>query len=160
VTARQALAGWLHGATLGGGVEGFVGVRRLGLDGRLDELAFAVGDGGALRPGSARVRLFVDRDPATTAEGLVAELAPRGGALPAIGRATAETLEVVPRAVGLAVRYRATPAAAWVDAWPSAHRLPAVVELRVVADPAALRDGRFPPLLALPIVATPAAAQP
>ena len=107
-----------------------------------------------MHPGGARIRLYVDRDPATRQAGLVAVIVPR---MP--DRARAETLEVAP-AAGLAVRYRADLAARtpWVDEWSSAHRLPAVVELRVLPPERAVPSRSSSALLWLPITATPVGA--
>jgi prepilin-type N-terminal cleavage/methylation domain-containing protein len=154
LVARATIERWLRGATLADGAVSFEGRRHLGLDGRLDELAFGVRDGGSVHPGGARIHLHVDRDPATRQAGLVAVVVPRRP-----DRAAAETLEVAP-AAGLAVRYRAdlstrTP---WVDEWSSAHRLPAVVELRVLPPRGTVPSRTSPALLWLPITATPVGA--
>ena len=128
LTARAQLAGWLRSATLLQGTEPFVGTRRAGAESRLDELTFAVADGGALHPGPRRLRLLVDRDPATPVDGLVAELSPLRGA-----STRTDTVEIAPGVVGLALRYRAGAPArtGWVERWSSTRELPAAVELRL-----------------------------
>jgi prepilin-type N-terminal cleavage/methylation domain-containing protein len=151
LAARATVDRWLRSATLADGADPFEGRRQLGLDGRLDELAFTVRDGGTLRPGRARVRLYVDRDPSTPQSGVVAVLTPRGAA-----PVRPETLVVAATAAGLAARYRASLAsgAPWLDAWSSVHQLPAVVELRVLPSGRAERDRHTPALLWLPITTT------
>lgn len=149
--AREALQEWLRAATLAGGSEPFVGVPGHHTDGPPhDEISFAVTDGGVLRPGPQRLRLWIARDSAGAQRGLLAQIVP-------IGRTAdvrPETLEVARAAVGLAIRYR-VPAAAgrrqWVDAWQSATHLPSAMELRIVGAAEGSRAPALPPVLTLPL---------
>jgi len=148
--ARQTLEEWLRAAALFDGGGPFAGADRRAAGVPRDELAFAVEDGGALRPGPRRIRLWIERS-TFGPSGLLAEVAALGP------RAEPpETLEVARAAGALDVRYRTTvnDHVAWVDAWASDSALPEAVELRAApaqehaADP---RAGGFPPLLRLPL---------
>jgi prepilin-type N-terminal cleavage/methylation domain-containing protein len=148
--ARATLDGWLRAAALVEGSGGFVGIDRTAAGIPRDELAFAVEDGGALRPGPRRIRLWIERSTAGPS-GLLAEvaaLAPRAE--------PAETLVVAAAAGGLELRYRVTvrDREQWLDGWAQDSVLPEAVELRVLpADEAAANPSAagFPRLLALPV---------
>jgi prepilin-type N-terminal cleavage/methylation domain-containing protein len=92
-----------------------------------------------------RVRLYVDRDPATPERGLVAELSAWRGAV--VGQPRRLVME--PRAAGLEVRYLSgVPGARqWLSSWISSSVMPAGLELRLVA---AATDS-LPAVLALPV---------
>ncbi|HEV7590948.1 MAG TPA: prepilin-type N-terminal cleavage/methylation domain-containing protein [Longimicrobium sp.] len=148
--ARQTLEDWLRAAALFDGGGRFDGADRRAAGVARDELAFAVEDGGALRPGPRRIRLWIERS-TFGPSGLLAEVAALGP------RAEPpETLEVARAAGALDVRYRTTvhDHVVWVDAWASDSVLPEAVELRVAqaqevgTDP---RAGGFPALLRLPV---------
>ncbi|HYH83190.1 MAG TPA: prepilin-type N-terminal cleavage/methylation domain-containing protein [Longimicrobium sp.] len=148
--ARATLEEWLRAAALFDGGGPFAGADRGAAGVPRDELAFAVEDGGALRPGPRRIRLWIERS-TFGPSGLLAEVAARGP------RAEPPETLVVARAAGaLDVRYRTTvnDRPVWVDAWASDSVLPEAVELRVApaqehaADP---RAGGFPALLRLPV---------
>jgi prepilin-type N-terminal cleavage/methylation domain-containing protein len=150
--ARAALEGWLRHAALWEGSGPFTGIDRRAGPLPLDELEFAVEDGGALFPGRRRVRLWVERDPTRPRRGLLAEVAPAGAAPPD----RTDTLVIAAAAAGLNARYRAREAAHhyWMDAWDSARRLPDGVEVTILPAPelaaAAGGDG-LPDVLRLPI---------
>ena len=131
-------------------------------------MTFVTADGGDLRPGPHRVRLRVDRDPATAVRGLVADLRPSG----AVPRGDArETLELAPEAVGLEVRYRLDRGRGhrWVDAFepsdgpPDAVRIRIVESVRIRLGPGSGEgrngDGGLPALLGRPLVARVASAR-
>ena len=99
--ARAMLEGWLRNATLADSSGPFWGTHRVETGEEIDELSFSIADGGALRPGLHRVRLWVDRDLFTPSQGLMAEITPVLGGAPA----PAETLAIAPSATGLAIRY-------------------------------------------------------
>jgi hypothetical protein len=147
--ARQALEDWLRAAAVFDG-SGFTGADRFADGVPRDEVAFAVEDGGALRPGPRRIRLWVSRSYSGPA-GLLAEVAQMGP------RAEPpETLVVTPDAGGLQVAYRTTvnDHVRWVDTWASDSLLPEAVDLRILpaAEDAArgAADG-LAPLLRLPL---------
>lgn len=156
---RATLEGWIRAADS-------VVTARSRSDGALplDRLVFVTADGGALRSGPRRVRLRIDRDPATPARGLVADLwrtdgRPRPG----------ETLELAPEAVGLEIRYRLDRGRGhrWVDRLdpgtesPDAVRLRMVESVRIRLGPGSDggRDGGLPALLRRPLVVGMAAAR-
>ena len=155
-TVRVTLEAWLRAAALLDGAAPLVGVNRGDGERSLDEVRFAASDAGPTYPGVHRVRLWVDVDPATPRQGLLAELAPfRSG-----GPATAETLEVAPAATGLSLRYRMRVVGGerWVDEWRLERLLPLAVELRIEGPGEPARGsthGGLPPLLLLPIVVQP-----
>ena len=154
-TARSALEGWLRSATFLPGTGPFRGMDVYRAGQSSDEVTFDAGDCGTLRPGPCRVRLWVDRDPATSRTGLLAELALMRDSLVA----AIETLTVAPAVTGLELRYlvprpRGT---AWVDGWESSDVLPRAVQLHLSAleaiqlGPGAAGASRLPPLLQLPV---------
>lgn len=148
--AREQLVGWLRSTTL-------LFAARQRSDGAhpLDELVFAVSDGGWLRPGPHRIHLGTDLDPGTPARGLVAVLVPLGAPAPP------ETLSIAPRATGLELRYRIEEGGVrrWVRRWEEGGRMPDAVRLRLVASPrirlggesAGESAGELPAILRLPI---------
>jgi prepilin-type N-terminal cleavage/methylation domain-containing protein len=148
--ARRTLEEWLRAAAIFDGGGPFAGADRRAAGIPRDELAFAVEDGGALRPGPRRIRLWIERS-TFGPSGLLAEVTAIGPRVE-----PAETLEVARAAGALDVRYRITVdrREAWVDAWASDSILPEAVEMRIApgqeyaGDPAA---GGFPPLLRLPL---------
>ena len=154
-TTRSALSAWLSSATLMEGTHPFRGMHRTNGPARSDELTTAVSNGGSLRLGPRRLRIWVDADPLTPERGLVVELAPIGDD----GLASTDTLEIAPSAAGLALRYLVLVEGKerWVDDWVSQSQLPRAVELRVL-EFARARLGSvddvpsLPPLLAIPMV--------
>jgi prepilin-type N-terminal cleavage/methylation domain-containing protein len=145
--ARRMLEGWLRSATLEGGA--LVAIDRRDGDQQLDEVAFTTADGGALFPGRARVRLWVNRDSRSLRTGLLAELLASGLGYEALP----ETVSIAPFARGVALRYRVRldGRSAWVDAWTSDRQLPEAVELRI-SGPGGSLDPRDAPLLYLPLI--------
>lgn len=151
--ARAMLEGWMRAAAAPDSTRPFLGTHRT--DGReaVDELSFFISDAGSLRPGPQRVRLWVDRDLLTPAQGLLAELRPvRGG-----GPAPPETLQIAAAATGLTARYlvRLDGRDRWLAEWQSELLLPRAVELRLTRL-ARIRlgapdEGGLPPLLTLPL---------
>ncbi len=153
--ARSALSAWLSSATLMEGTHPFRGVHRTDGPTRSDDLTTAISNGGSLRPGPRRLRVWVDTDPLTPERGLVVELAPIGDN----GLASTDTLEIAPSATGLALRYLilVDGKQRWVDEWVSQSQLPRAVEFRVFeferARLGAVDDvPSLSPLLAIPIV--------
>lgn len=148
--AREALQEWMRAATVAGGTEPFVGLRERSMDGPPhDEVSFAIADGGVLRPGPQRLRLWIGQDSAGNRRRLLAEIVPVGrvGVRP-------ETLEVARAAAGLAIRYRVPVAGGrqqWVDAWQSTTRLPSAMELRIVEAAEGEGAQAIPPVLTLPL---------
>ncbi len=152
--ARDALSGWLRSAALLEGAGPFDGIHWSDGAGELDQLTFGVTDGGPLRAGPHRVRLWVSRDPRSARQGLLVELSPiRGGAL-----APAETLSIAPAATGLALRYRVVVDGRelWLREWQSEDRLPRAVELRLSSLAwtrlGGISEVALPPLLDLPVL--------
>jgi prepilin-type N-terminal cleavage/methylation domain-containing protein len=144
---RQMLEGWLRSAWLAGGP--LVGSDRREGSFQIDELSFAVADGGVLFPGPARIRLWVDRDPTTARWGVVAEvLRSRGGA------PHADTIVLAPRARELAIRYRVQLAerSVWVDSWASATQLPEAIELQIGGAAENDASSADAPLLYVPMI--------
>ena len=155
--ARSALSAWLSSATLMEGThpQPFRGVHRTDGPTRSDQLTTAISNGGSLRPGPRRLRVWVDTDPLTPQRGPVVELAPIGDDR----LASTDTLEIAPSATGLALRYLVLVDGRerWVDEWVSQSQLPRAVELRLLefarARLGAVDDvPSLPPLLTIPIV--------
>jgi len=154
-TARGALEGWLRSATFLPGTGPFRGVDVYRAGQSVDEVTFDAGDCGALRPGPCRIRLWLDRDPATPRTGLLAELAVARESVVI----SAETLTVAPAATGLELRYLVPQprGTAWVDGWESSDMLPRAVQLHLSTleairlGPGAVEASRLPPLLQLPL---------
>jgi len=148
--ARETLQEWVRAAALFDGSGRFDGADRRSAGVPRDELGFAVEDGGALRPGPRRIRLWIGRS-SFGPSGLLAEVSSLGP------RAEpAETLVVARAAGSLDVRYRFTlrDRQVWTDAWASDSVLPEAVELRVAPAPefaADPRAGGFPDVLRLPV---------
>lgn len=123
----------------------------------LDRVVFVTADGGELRPGPRRIRLRIDRDPATAVRGLVADVWPAG---PSGGER--ESLEMAPEAVGLELRYRVERGRGhrWVDRFDPGTRTPDAVRIRLVESArirlgpgtGAGREGGLPALLRRPLV--------
>ncbi len=128
-SARTLLERWLRSATLFDSTASFRGIHSLHSGVASDELSFLAADGGPLRPGPHRVRLWIDHNPATVRRGLLAEVVALrpGGAVPP------ETLAVAPAATGLALRYRVRVEGRdrWMIEWQSDEQLPRAVELRI-----------------------------
>jgi prepilin-type N-terminal cleavage/methylation domain-containing protein len=141
--ARAQLDLWLRAATLLDGAEPFVGRDGTQRDGPpVDEVTFAVGDGGALRPGPQRIHLWIGQDSAGMRSGLLAELT----ALDGRSSVVAETLLVAPGAAGVRIRYlgRFAGRVGWAGEWASSARLPAAVQLRLVPPGATTRQALAP----------------
>lgn len=156
---RATLESWVHG------LDSVVSIRPRSDGGLpLDRVVFVTADGGELRPGPRRIRLRVDRDPATAARGLVADLWPAGAS-----DQGGETLELAPEAVGLELRYRLDRGGGhrWVDRFDPETRVPDAVRLRLVESarirlgpgPDEGRTGGLPALLRRPLVAAVATAR-
>ncbi len=155
-SARASLASWLASASLLENTEPFRSVDRADGSLQLDELDFAVMDGGPLRPGPHRLRLWIDRDRATPEQGLVAELRPIIGSRQ---RPAPQTLEIAPAASGLEARYlvRVEGKERWVDEWRSEIQLPRAIHLRVVSLSRVrlgglAPEGGLPALLTVPLL--------
>jgi prepilin-type N-terminal cleavage/methylation domain-containing protein len=147
--ARVQLDLWLRGATLLDGREPFIGSGGARRDGPpLDELTFAVADGGVLRPGPRRVHLWIGRDSTGLRSGLLAELV----ALDGRSASAAETLVVAPKVAGMRIRYRGTfgKREGWAGEWASSTLLPAAVELRLVPASGDVRAA-LSPILTVPL---------
>lgn len=127
--ARATLRQWLAGAALWEGAGPFAGRDRREGTMPVDEVTFAVADGGALRPGPRRVRLWVERNALAGRRGLLAEVA---DLRPGRGERT-DTLSLAPEAAGMETRFRAVEngRGTWVHAWESSARLPDAVEITV-----------------------------
>jgi prepilin-type N-terminal cleavage/methylation domain-containing protein len=111
-----------------------------------DELTFPTRARTSLRVPMTVIRLFIDEDPATREQGLVAELVGRLGDEPV-------RLELVPQAVGLRLRYLpyADPPVEWSPGWVGQPQLPRAVELTLFDLP----EHPLPPLLRLPLRVVP-----
>jgi hypothetical protein len=107
-----------------------------------DELRFFTEAETPLGPG-AKVRLWIDRDPATPERGLVAEFTERDGARQA-------RVEIAPGAAGLTLRFLSDEGGhpLWTDDWSRAAELPRAVEVRLLGGAGAA----LPALLDLPIL--------
>jgi prepilin-type N-terminal cleavage/methylation domain-containing protein len=141
--ARAQLDLWLRAATLLDGAEPFVGRDGTQRDGPpLDEVTFAMADGGALRPGPQRVHLWIGRDSAGARSGLLAELTTLDGR----NTIVAETLLVAPGAGGVRIRYLGHFAgrSGWSGEWASSTRLPGAVQLRLLPLSATTRETLAP----------------
>ena len=142
--ARETLQAWLHAAALASPPEPFIGIARREESVARDELSFDVSDAGVLHPGPHRVHLWTGKSDPLGDAALFAELWPRSGA------GTVDTMLVVPRVAGLAVRYRghASGRNDWRDWWSAGDTLPVVVELHLQGN----RASPLPSLLRAPIV--------
>lgn len=152
--ARSALTAWFRAAQRPDSLLHFLG-RHGSVGGEaVDELAFTIEDGGRLWSGPHRVHLWVDRDPQTPRQGLLAAMTPlySGGAAPA------ETLSLAVQATGLAIRYKIIDNGRerWVSEWQSDWQLPLAAELHVTrlgrVRLGAVDENALPPLIDLPMV--------
>ncbi len=143
-TVRNTLIDWLTSAevSLQELAANFEGQNAEDLELEWDELSFPTRSRTGLRTSPTAVRLFIDTDPETPEKGLVAELVGRIGAEPA-------RFELVPRAVGLNLRYlpNVDGPVEWTDSWVGQPQLPRAVEFTLLDDP----DDRLPALLRMPI---------
>lgn len=137
---RRLVVEWLAGARLTPD-EGGQPFR--GLDGSFrdladDELTFETAAGTGGEPGPAVVRLFVDRDTATTERGLTAELS-------SWGQRGGSRVEIEPGVASLDLRYytRMLGGSEWLPSWISTTVLPAAVEVSLGPAP----GDTLPPLL-------------
>ncbi len=143
-TVRSALIDWLTSAEVS--VQelavGFEGQDAKEQDLPWDELSFPTRSRTVLRTSPTAVRLYLDTDPETPEHGLVAELFDRIGVEP--GR-----MELVPQAIGLAIRYlpNVDGPVEWAESWVGQGRLPRAVELTLLDTP----EDPLPPLLRMPI---------
>ena len=130
--ARETLQAWLHAAALASPPEPFVGIARREAPVARDELSFDVSDAGVLHPGPHRIHLWTGKGESMEESALFAELSPRSTS------AKVDTMLLVPRVAGLAVRYRGRAGGPneWRDWWSAVDTLPVVVELHLQADQA------------------------
>lgn len=143
---RAMLIRWLEGARLDvrpaePPFRGLDGIREGRAD---DELAFLTAAPTPVSQHVTSVRLYVDRDSATAAKGVVAELV-------AVHGERSLLLVLEPAATGLDCRYftRMLDAGRWLPGWISNTVLPLAVELTLEGAPA----DSLPPLLRPPILA-------
>lgn len=142
---RHVLQEWLAGARLiaDESAPGFRGMD--GVFGRMpdDEISFITLASTPIDAAATAVRLYIDRDDATSERGLVAHLAEWRGL-------TTQRLEIDPRIMGLELRYLTAVAGErrWLPGWISSSVLPLAVELRMV--PAS--GDTLLPISALPII--------
>lgn len=139
---RSSLRAWLAGARIppGGGGTAFSGADAEFGGLADDRLTFLTTASTPLGSGSVLVTLSIDRDPNTSAQGLVADLAAWRGT-------DRSRVELVPEAESLAVRYRSDVLSGrrWHPSWISASVMPAGVEVTI--------GGAYvPALLALPMI--------
>ena len=130
--ARETLQAWLHAAALASPPEPFIGIAQRAESIARDELSFDVSDAGVLHPGPHRVHLWTGKSERVGESALFAELWPRSGS------AKVDTIVVVPRIAGLAVRYRGRASGRndWRDWWSAGDTLPTVVELHLQGEQA------------------------
>lgn len=140
LAVRRQLADWLRAVD----IPGENGTRPLTIrdrrrDGRPDDELFMT----TLRPSPFRVgrtplRLYIDREPGTSENGLVAELEDREGM---------RRHELAPAAEGLDLRFllRLEHERQWLDTWRSRTQLPRAIEIRLSGD-------SLPPLLRAPVI--------
>lgn len=144
-SARASLRAWLDGARAAPGRSAplFSGVDGIHENLPDDQLSFLTATPTALDTGSTLVRLFIDRNPATSEGGLVAEMSAWLGTRRA-------RVELVPGAIGLDVRYRSglVGGGEWLPSWISSSVLPAGLELQIIGPVGA--QGLHP-LLAYPV---------
>jgi prepilin-type N-terminal cleavage/methylation domain-containing protein len=144
-TARSTLHRWIADARLQSQDAGvaFEG-NPAGVDGRSsDELLFPTLARTPIPAQVSIVRLFVDDDPATPEQGLVAEFSALLGEEPL-------RVQVVPEVTGLRIRYLpdgGDPGVLWTDSWVGQGALPRGVELTLEFPEGA----RVSPLLRLPL---------
>lgn len=144
---RTTVRAWLGGAHTASESSApiFSGVDAESDDGHPDDqLAFLTSAETPLRAHAATVRLYIDRNPDTPEEGLVADV----GAWLGTERVR---LVLVPDATGLEVRYRSglVGGREWLPSWISSTVMPAAVELRLSGGSGAA--GGLHPLLAYPM---------
>lgn len=96
-----------------------------------DEVIMPVFRSGPLQPGTAVVRLWIDRDASTPESGLVA-----GVERPSGGRDSVTTVELVPGATGLDVEVLFTVSGRrqWFRGWNSLVQLPEAVRVHLSGD--------------------------
>ena len=144
-SVRASLRSWLRGAQTVPEVSGplFSGVDAEHENLADDQLAFLTSAETPLGTGRATVRLFIERDPDTAVQGLVAEFVTWLG--------TERTrIELIPEARELDVRYRSRLLSGrdWLPSWISSTVMPEGVEVRVRGAPEA---PALHPLLAYPV---------
>lgn len=141
LAVRRQLADWLRAVDVSGGA----GARPLTIrdrrrDGRPDdELLVTTLRPSPFRVGRTPLRLYIDREPGTFEDGLVAELEDREG--------MRQRHELAPAAEGLDLRFllRIEHEGEWLDTWRSGTQLPRAIEIRLFGD-------SLPPLLRAPVI--------
>jgi prepilin-type N-terminal cleavage/methylation domain-containing protein len=148
VGPRAQLSAWMRGATATP-LAPFEGRHLAQGPLSLDELTFSVDDGGPTFPGPRRLHLWIDTDPATDAEGLIAEVSELRGTASILP----ETLSVAPGAIGLEARFGqfSRGAIRWTEAYGSSTTPPDVIALHLALG-ASADSQPASTLLALPIV--------
>lgn len=156
-SARDALTGWLRGAVLLPGAGGLLGRHHFQAGQSRDDLTFVTADGGLLRPGPHRIRLWIGENRSGLPTGLLAEIAPLHDSIVE----TPDTVVLAPGATGLAIEYLvpAPHGDEWRDAWESGENLPHAIQLQLTRLGAIRLGGsaaeapELAPLLTLPVVA-------
>lgn len=144
VAVRQSLRAWLESARVPGesSTPLFSGADGIHEDLADDHLSFVTSGSTPLGAGMTSVVLYVDRDPETAEQGLVASFSEWLGT-------RRSRLELVPDAVALEVRYRSDLLSGrpWHPSWISSTLMPAGVELHVIGE----GDEALHPALQYPI---------
>lgn len=142
--ARAAIVDWLSSAMLQSSELsiGFAGsdARELGLP--ADEIVFPTRAETPRRVPITGIRLFIDVDPLTREQGLVAEFTGMLGEIPS-------AMQIAPEATNLFIRYLpvSDTEVEWSESWTAQGELPRAVEITLsdnVSNP-------LPPLLKMPI---------
>ena len=144
MATRELLVDWIAGARLRGSQRGqqFQGLDAVEHGLTSDELIVPTTAATPLRAGVTLVRLFIDIDPLTPEQGLVAELSELLTDLP-------RRVELLPSAIGMEIRYLSNVDGlqTWSYSWVSGNTLPAAIELSVWSEPV----DATPRLLQLPV---------
>lgn len=140
---RAAITSWLRHPVMGTDGDGLHGFDQSwqGVDD--DRLQLSVRSPVPGVTGVARLELFVDRDPATPEEGLVAALASRSGGRPL-------TIVLLPAVGRLDLRFRAPGVEEELSSWQSVSLAPR----SIVVDLGPRPGLRLPPLLSRPWIVT------
>jgi hypothetical protein len=129
VAVRASLRSWLESARVPGESSAplFSGADGVHEDLPDDRLSFITSASTPLGAGTSSVVLYIDRDPETTEQGLVADFSEWLGT-------RGSRVELVPEAIALEVRYRSDLLSArpWHPSWISTTVMPAGVELQII----------------------------